>query len=67
MADLPATLSDAGAPETYVGTRVSANAFHLVRERPILGPCDPPSNPRLARTGPESPSSEAIGYMTSGS
>jgi putative ABC transport system permease protein len=38
VADLPASLSDkAGAPETYGGTRVSANAFHLVHQKPILG------------------------------
>ncbi len=38
VADLPASLSDkAGAPETFAGTRVSANAFHLVRQKPVLG------------------------------
>ncbi len=38
VADLPASLSDkAGAPETYAGTRVSANIFHLVHQKPILG------------------------------
>jgi len=38
VGELPVSLSDrSGFAESYIATRVSANAFHLVGQRPLLG------------------------------
>lgn len=59
VADLRITLSDkSGLPESYIATRVTANTFRLVGQRPVLGRDFAPSD--------ETPGAAAVAILSYG-